>query len=131
LPSEELYRFITFRNFRYQTQTLLHIQFSAYLSRNSLLFLRKDGLVKYEEVDQEIQIQFKRTRHKFSPSGIFMRTQINTPSWGISRISQRKQNIPSVYFYPDSAGQGVNIYVLGSGAYVEHSDFEGVILIGE
>lgn len=46
--------------------------------------------------------------------------------WGLARISAHgieSQN--SVYKFPTSAGQGVDVYVLDSGLEVSHADFEG------
>ncbi|RKP16512.1 subtilisin-like protein, partial [Rozella allomycis CSF55] len=46
--------------------------------------------------------------------------------WGISRVSSRP--IPEAYgnySYPVSAGNGIDVYVIDTGIYVEHSQFEG------
>ncbi|KAG8957175.1 hypothetical protein FRC03_010478, partial [Tulasnella sp. 419] len=47
-------------------------------------------------------------------------------TWGLDRISHRgpaKQ--PYKYVYPESAGHGVIIFVLDTGVYIEHDEFEG------
>ncbi|KAI9489119.1 peptidase S8/S53 domain-containing protein [Zychaea mexicana] len=38
--------------------------------------------------------------------------QINPPSWGLTRISQRELPLGASYFYPSPAGKGVNIYIM-------------------
>ncbi|KAI8807671.1 peptidase S8/S53 domain-containing protein [Cladochytrium replicatum] len=53
-------------------------------------------------------------------------TQENAP-WGISRISQRERLSGDTYTYKYSsyAGAGVTAYVIDTGVYVEHEEFEG------
>lgn len=50
-------------------------------------------------------------------------------SWGLPRISKRTQlsfdaGVES-YAYPDSAGEGVRVYVVDTGIFVGHYEFEG------
>lgn len=53
-------------------------------------------------------------------------TQKNAP-WGLSRVSNR--DLPEVnggsYTYPASAGTGVNVYIIDTGIFVDHEEFEG------
>lgn len=53
-------------------------------------------------------------------------TQKNAP-WGLSRVSSR--NLPEVqggvYTYPSSAGTGVSVYIIDTGIFVDHQEFEG------
>jgi len=52
--------------------------------------------------------------------------QDNPPSWGLSRISQRALvSTKNPYNYPDSAGEGVDVYVIDTGILPSHTDFEG------
>jgi len=51
--------------------------------------------------------------------------QNNPPSWGLDRVSQRNLPLDKAYHYPDSAGNGVNMYTLDTGIYIAHSDFGG------
>lgn len=48
-------------------------------------------------------------------------------TWGISRISNRKPG-NEVYVFDDSAGEGTCAYVIDTGIFVEHPDFEGRML---
>ncbi|KAI0815930.1 peptidase S8/S53 domain-containing protein [Xylaria sp. FL0064] len=47
----------------------------------------------------------------------------NSP-WGLARISSRLPNTTN-YLYDDSAGEGTYTYIIDSGIYVEHPEFEG------
>ncbi|KAI1430149.1 oryzin precursor [Xylaria sp. FL1777] len=47
----------------------------------------------------------------------------NSP-WGLARISSRVPNATS-YLYDDSAGEGTYTYIIDSGIYVDHPEFEG------
>ncbi|KAG8952680.1 subtilisin-like serine protease, partial [Tulasnella sp. 419] len=47
-------------------------------------------------------------------------------TWNLHRISHKGQaNPPLEYLYPDSGGEGVNVYVLDTGIVIGHSEFEG------
>ncbi|KAI8350106.1 peptidase, S8A subfamily [Mortierella sp. GBAus27b] len=52
-------------------------------------------------------------------------SQSSPPSWGLTRISQRTRNLSAPYLYNDAAGEGVTAYVVDTGIYVDHSEFEG------
>jgi len=52
------------------------------------------------------------------------------PSWGLSRISQRRLNINNVYDEPQNQGVGVTAYIVDTGIYVEHDDFGGRAAFG-
>ncbi|KAI0543055.1 oryzin precursor [Xylaria digitata] len=47
----------------------------------------------------------------------------NSP-WGLARISSREPNT-SNYIYDDSAGEGTYTYIIDSGIFVDHPEFEG------
>ncbi|KAG8925472.1 subtilisin-like serine protease [Tulasnella sp. 419] len=47
-------------------------------------------------------------------------------TWGLHRISHSgPAKEPFEYNYPSSAGEGVNVYVLDTGIFIGHSEFEG------
>ncbi|MET7641067.1 S8 family peptidase [Streptomyces sp. NPDC005438] len=51
-------------------------------------------------------------------------TQDSPPSWGLDRIDQAETEGDDAYNYPDTAGEGVNAYVIDTGVRISHSDFE-------
>ncbi|KAK4452570.1 cuticle-degrading protease [Podospora aff. communis PSN243] len=51
-------------------------------------------------------------------------TQSANVPWGLARISHRANN-QSSYVYDSSAGAGTCSYVIDTGIYIEHSQFEG------
>ncbi|KAG0325709.1 hypothetical protein BG000_001701 [Podila horticola] len=52
-------------------------------------------------------------------------SQSSPPSWGLTRVSQRGLQLSQPYVYNDAAGQGVTAYVVDTGVYTDHSEFEG------
>ncbi|KAI8912510.1 peptidase S8/S53 domain-containing protein [Gorgonomyces haynaldii] len=59
--------------------------------------------------------------------------QKNAPSWGLTRISSREHPSASVkdYTYPDSAGTGVTAYIIDTGIFVGHPEFQGRARVGK
>ncbi|KAI7088576.1 hypothetical protein KC356_g3179 [Hortaea werneckii] len=55
--------------------------------------------------------------------------QVNPPSYGLVRISHRK-NGASDYVYDDSAGAGTYAYIIDTGIYTQHNDFNGRATFG-
>ena len=47
------------------------------------------------------------------------------PSWGLTRVSQRKLDLSQPYRYAPDAGKGIQVYVIDTGIVANHSDFEG------
>ncbi|KAK9760683.1 hypothetical protein K7432_015041 [Basidiobolus ranarum] len=87
--------------------------FNAYagiLSQDLVSDLKTNNDVEYVEAEQI-----------FTISG----AQYNPPSWGLPRVSQRVLNTNEQYNYPDTAGEGVDAYIIDTGISVKHSDFEG------
>ncbi|ORZ31241.1 peptidase S8/S53 domain-containing protein [Catenaria anguillulae PL171] len=50
--------------------------------------------------------------------------QSNPPSWGLTRVGQRKRGT-GPYVFPDNAGSGATVYVVDTGILTSHSDFQG------
>lgn len=48
----------------------------------------------------------------------------NSATWGLSRISHMRPGHTD-YVFDDSAGEGTCVYVIDTGIYVDHPDFEG------
>ena len=85
--------------------------YSVEMNRGEAERLSRDPRVKYVEEDAIVE-----------PA---QSTQPNAP-WGISRIDQRGWAYPldSNYDY-NATGNGVNVYVIDTGIYLAHPDFEG------
>jgi len=93
------------------------IGFSAVLSKKSLAaelehpdisYIENDGIVT--AVDEPVT----------QPSA----------TWGLDRIDQRALPLSGTYTYWDSAGDGVDAYVIDTGIYLAHSEFGGRAIWG-
>ncbi|MFM8856897.1 MAG: S8 family serine peptidase [Actinomycetota bacterium] len=51
-------------------------------------------------------------------------------TWGLDRSDQRNLPLNGSFAYPDSAGQGVNAYILDTGVLSSHVDFSGRVRSG-
>ncbi|KAF9573220.1 serine protease [Mortierella alpina] len=50
---------------------------------------------------------------------------LKAASWGLTRIAERERDLAKDYSYMSSAGADVDVYIIDSGVYAEHSDFGG------
>ncbi|KAF9174430.1 hypothetical protein BGX21_005075 [Mortierella sp. AD011] len=57
-------------------------------------------------------------------------SQSSPPSWGLPRVSQHNNDLTQAYLYNDAAGEGVTAYVIDTGVYVDHDEFEGRATFG-
>ncbi|CEG80076.1 hypothetical protein RMATCC62417_14461 [Rhizopus microsporus] len=46
-------------------------------------------------------------------------------NWGLARINQRQKASFDEYIYDAVGGQGIDVYVLDTGVYIDHLDFDG------
>jgi cerevisin len=82
--------------------------------------IRSKPEVDFVERDQIVRI----SNETFSDS---VEVQRGAP-WGLARISHRKRLSLSTftkYEYVASGGEGVNAYIIDTGIYVDHKDFQG------
>ncbi|GAA4914963.1 subtilisin family serine protease [Stackebrandtia albiflava] len=84
--------------------------FSVRMDEADALKLAADPAVEYVAQDGTVSIAA---------------TQNNPPSWGLDRIDQANLPLDNSYTYPDSAGSGVTVYVIDTGADLDHPDFGG------
>ncbi len=98
--------------------------FSATLSDEALIELRKNPQVEYIEANRSIS--FKGEQNSFiqesTKSSLKMTSQ--TDSWGLDRIDQRDLPLDNNYSY-EKTGQGVHVYIVGDGIYTNHNEFSG------
>jgi subtilisin family serine protease len=81
--------------------------------------LQKMSGVKYVELDGEVKTQYA------VPSRFTRRAVDNSPTPNDDRIDQAKGPGDGKFAFPDSAGKGVNIFVVDTGVRVTHEEFEG------
>jgi cerevisin len=83
--------------------------YSAHLSETGIQQLETNHshVVDYFVKDQTFRIQEL--------------VQQNPPNWGLTRIDTHS-GTDSLFSFPTSAGSGVDIYVLDTGVYAQHSD---------
>jgi subtilisin family serine protease len=54
----------------------------------------------------------------------------NNATWGLDRVDQRVLPLDGRYTYPDSAGVGVNVYIIDTGLRGSHVEFTGRVGVG-
>jgi cerevisin len=87
--------------------------FAAYLDELSLETVRSFPEVEFVEPNSYVSI------HRNTAS------QENPPSWGLPRTNQREFESKEEYIFPAGSGSGVDVYVVDTGVFIEHKDFEG------
>jgi subtilisin family serine protease len=79
--------------------------------------------VKYVEKNGKVKINYAVP----SPNELFKRTTDSSPDllFNLDRIDQAKFPVDGKYTFPDTAGKGVNIFVVDTGVDAAHVEFEG------
>ncbi|KAJ3217363.1 serine protease [Dinochytrium kinnereticum] len=99
--------------------------YSGTFSLQTLALLRANPMVAHVEQDQIISVDYHKESVRVSEGLV---TQKDAP-WGLARISHK--DLPkdaekqSEYIFKEDVGEGVTAYVIDTGVYVAHSDFEG------
>jgi len=78
------------------------------------LVVRNNPLVEFVEEDQAVHLD------QDSCTG----DQANA-DWGLSRVCKRELELDGTYFWPTEAGQDVDAYIIDTGVYIQHNDFQG------
>ncbi|KAI9598821.1 peptidase S8 and S53 subtilisin kexin sedolisin [Syncephalis fuscata] len=84
--------------------------FASKLSYDAVRQLQRDPDVEYVEPQRILHITGQ---------------QENPPNWGLSRIANKLLNLDLPYIYPDSAGAGIDVWILDTGIMTNHTEFEG------
>jgi len=79
------------------------------------------------EIKSQPDVDFIEQSRVYSING----DQKKPPSWGLQRISARDLPLTASYQYPDSAGEGVDAYIIDTGIHISHPEFEGRAKIGK
>lgn len=112
------------------------------LTPESIAKLQKDDNVAFIEEDKEIKVKYRvnrpikrrgiqqRENESYDSDKTILASQISAP-WGISRISSGTNiNKRHIFRYPVSSADDVTIYVLDTGIYLDHDEFEGRATFG-
>jgi subtilisin family serine protease len=97
--------------------------FSATLTGDQLTELRADSKVAYVEADGILYTQDQHMKRDGTSGGRIQSTQKGS-TWGLGRISHRSKS-EADYVYDSTAGAGTCTYVIDTGLYAKHPDFEG------
>lgn len=116
--------------------------FVGNLTSESIAKLQNDKNVAFIEEDEEIKVKFQVDRsingNRISKSDvkksdndkITLASQVSAP-WGISRISSGTNiNKKHIFRYPVSSADDVTAYILDTGIYLDHDEFEGRATFG-
>ncbi|KAG2202308.1 hypothetical protein INT47_010756 [Mucor saturninus] len=94
-----------------------------------LEYLHGQASVDYVEENQI----FKSTlvRPQLEEENVYQKESIGTlrssrpANWGLARINRRERGILDEYAFDTMAGVGVDVFVLDTGVYADHLDFDG------
>jgi len=96
------------------------IGYSSSLSKATLFEELSNPLVRHVEADQVVSLN--------SDDQVITQTGA---TWGITRVSQRALQLDGKYSYYSSSGYGIDAYVIDTGIYLNHSEFEGRAMLGK
>ena len=97
---------------------------TAEFSPEVLRKLRQDPRIEFIEMDQKVTADGEDV--PFSAQDVIDVTDM----WGLDRIDQiSDQRLDNMFYYPASAGLGVNVYILDSGIRNTHEQYLGRVLL--
>jgi len=88
--------------------------FSAKMSKEMLARELAHQNVSYIEANQVVSINQQDSC-----------IEQGTTLWNLDRISETLLDLDGWYYYYQSGGSGVNAYIIDTGIYIDHDDFEG------
>jgi cerevisin len=114
----EMFRSVYRRVFSFEEDGKLVRGYSSIFSPSTFSSLVYDKSIDYVEKDLPVSILGATT---FNTK---IKKQEDAP-WGISRTSHRNLTEDHTYYYESKDGKGVDVYVIDTGVYVKHSEFQG------
>lgn len=97
--------------------------FAAKLSQESLLSWRQNPFVEYVEQDRVVRAVSNNKSETTC-------TEQASNCWGQTRVAQVALNLDGSYAASAKAGAGVTAYIVDTGIYLAHSEFEGRATFG-
>jgi len=79
--------------------------------------IRMNPLVQYVEIDQTVSIEQTCEVQE-------------TSLWNLDRISETLLDLDGFYHYEGQSGDGVDVYILDTGVYLQHTGFGGRAIFG-
>ncbi|OZJ01770.1 hypothetical protein BZG36_05076 [Bifiguratus adelaidae] len=102
------------------------------LSDADAQYLAQHDMINNIELNAPVSIQDNwKASIPTSSDPKVMLTQSNPPSWGLCRINERTLPLANEFSYIASSGQGVDVYVIDTGIFIEHEDFGGRAVWGK
>jgi len=107
--------------FSFEENGVIVYGYSASMDVAALNVLRRDPSVDLVEYDAPVRIMGGER---------ITDVQHNAP-WGLVRSSHRNISVSNDFIYKKNDGEGVDVYVVDTGVFVEHDDFDGRAIFGK
>lgn len=104
--------------FSFEENGELVMGYSSVFPPSTFSALVHDNSIDYIEPDIEISL------YDYGMNRNHIEKQDDAP-WGLTRVSHRNLTEKHTYYYDGKDGNGVNVYVIDTGVFIEHNEFEG------
>ncbi|OLL25616.1 Subtilisin-like protease [Neolecta irregularis DAH-3] len=106
--------------------------YSGEFDQDTIEYILRHPDIAYVEQDSEVHTLEWKGSVEEDMEFHTMNTQRNSP-WGLARICHRESlgfSTFNKYHYNETAGEGIDVYVIDTGVNIHHDDFEGRALWG-